>query len=161
MIKDCKPYVWNKKGNQVIDSGFKEFDRQTNIITYGNVIANTQTSSHIRPWGETNNYGYIMEPGEGTKFDMIHFPNLHDKKMLDIIYDVNRRQSVILYKFFITDKYVGQDVIGYVLTDYDHHHIAHCYVYPYGHSAAKRIAAIHECMNYICEGWWSAHKEAS
>ncbi len=158
-MKDRKPFVWDKKGNQVIDSGFKKFDRQTNLITYGNVIANTQTSSYIRPWGETNNYGHILEPGEGTKFDMIHFPKLSDKKILDIIYDKSRTESVILYKFFVTDDYAGQDVIGYVLTDYDHHHLAHCVVCPWRSNIRKREMAIIECMNYVCEGWWSAHKE--
>lgn len=41
-------YKWNKSGmKMIIESGFKEFDKQTNLITSGNCISNTQYSNHI------------------------------------------------------------------------------------------------------------------
>lgn len=161
MIKDAKPYVFDKRGmKQVFESGFKTFDQQTNIITTGAVIANTQISEYIRPWSEVKNYGYVGQPGQFMKYDLQFFGNIPDEKIRSIIYDRDRKESVILYKFFIHTPY-GIDPIGFVLTDYDHKHLAHCYCFSYGCSTNKRIAAIDECMNYICEGWWSAHKEAS
>lgn len=159
MAGNFKPYTWDNPNKMHFDSGFKLFDKQTNYIGYGNVCANTQTSMYIRPFSEVKNGSYIGKPGDFLRFDMQLFGNVPSKEIRERIYDKERKESVILYKFFVTrrDKTTGrcyQDVIGYVLTDYNHKFLSRCYCYPFGQSAAKRVAALDECMNYICDGWW-------
>ena len=63
-----KERKYNKtKMKQIVDSHWKLFNKQTNLIASGNVIANTQYSNVIRPWketecnGRTNPFGRLME----------------------------------------------------------------------------------------------------
>ena len=45
-----KHATWDNPNKMHIDTGYKLFDKQTNVISYGNVYANTQTSSYIPIW---------------------------------------------------------------------------------------------------------------
>ena len=49
--------IYNSRGNQVIDTGFKRFDKETNCISYGNIIANTIYGNYIRQYNEVKNGG--------------------------------------------------------------------------------------------------------
>ena len=64
-MKEAK---YNKTGTrQIIDTGFKKFDKATNLISAGNVIANTQYGNFIRPYnmvlcnGNKFHKGHLME----------------------------------------------------------------------------------------------------
>ena len=144
-----KEITWDNSNKMHMDSGFKLFDKQTNVISTGNVWANTQYSSFIRPYKEIVNGGYIGKEGDFLKFDMQYFQQVPEF-MHRIIYDKDREKSVILYQFKV---YHGEqkEIIGYVLTDYDHYLIGSLAFAPYGRSAWKREDAIYEAMKYICE----------
>jgi hypothetical protein len=131
-----KKAVYNKKGTkQIIDSGWKEFDRQTNFLATGNVIANTQISFFIRPWCETECNGFTRREGELMKYDLNQFGKWHiPADLLVTIEDKNRKESVILYLFhtMTKDRYVNSRVVR-----------------EWGESYVKRSAALWEAIRYI------------
>jgi len=144
-----KQKVWDKKGNQVVNTRWKEFDRQTNYIGSGNVIANTQVSSYIRPWVETECNGCVNPEGRLMKFDLQQFDGFRiPKNLLDVIENKNRKDSVILYMFFtMRNKRVVP--FGWVLSDKDHSTIGWQVVRCAGESYVKRWSALNEAIQYI------------
>lgn len=108
-----KKATYNRKGNQVVNTGYKKFDKATICIMDGNVIAPTQYSTFVRPWKETECNGFINEEGHLTKYDIQHFRNV-SKEIMGILLDKENTESHILYEFF-----VEKDIIGHVLTTAD------------------------------------------
>lgn len=144
-----KTIEWDNPNKMHMDSGFKLFDKQTNLITTGNVYANTQYSSYIRPYKEIKNYGYTGNPGDFLKLDMESFRGVPEI-MKEVIYDRNREKSVILYQFKVFHG-KKKEIIGYVLTTYDYKYISHVTFNPYRCNYIKRENAIYEAMKYICD----------
>ena len=130
------------------ESTFKTFNKQTNYIGTGNVYANTQTSSYIRAWNDTNNYGYIGKPGEFLKFDLKPFGNIPEK-IRTILFDKERSESYILYNFHIWNNGHKENVC-WILTDYNHNYISGCISCGYGQSYWKRESVFQECKEYVC-----------
>ena len=58
-------YTWSKNGmKMILNTDFKKFNKQTNYISNGNVIANTQYSNYIRPYNtRINPVGEVVEKG--------------------------------------------------------------------------------------------------
>lgn len=146
-----KKAIYNKKGNQVVNTAWKEFNKQTNCISTGNVYANTQVSSFIRPWSETKCNGFDFPEGQLMKFDLQNFGRYRIPENLDkVIRDKNRKDSVILYMFFtIRNKKVTP--FGWVLTGREHHLIGWNVVRGYSESYTKRWSALNEAIQYITE----------
>ena len=111
-----KLYTWSKnKMKMRINTGFKEFDKQTNYIGQGNVIANTQYSNYIRAYNETiNPVGQEVEKGYLQKYDLHFFTEL-SQYIKDILM-ANKDMKFILYEFRIY-KNGKKRVIGHILTD--------------------------------------------
>ena len=107
-----KLYTWSKNGmKMIIHTDFKEFNRQTNCISRGNVIANTMYSGYIRPYDETiNPVGQEVEPGLFQAFDLKYFSISNELR--DFI--EKQEKEVCLYEFFI---YKGNymDIIGHIV----------------------------------------------
>ena len=107
-----KLYTWSKNGmKMIIHTDFKEFNRQTNCISRGNVIANTMWGSYIRPYNETvNPVGEKVAPGHLQNFDLQYFKISNELRELI----KNQEKSVCLYEFFI---YKGEykDIIGHLV----------------------------------------------
>ena len=112
-MKNSKFYTWSKSGNKmIINSDFKEFNKQTNLITSGNVIANTMWGLYIRPWNETECNGLTFKEGELFQQDLKHF-NI-TRAMREYIKSLNKQ--VILYEIFIY-RNGKKDVIGWLIED--------------------------------------------
>lgn len=111
---NSKFYSWSKSGNKmIINSKFKEFNKQTNLITRGNVIANTMYGNYIRPWNETiNPVGDVVEEGHLFNFDLQYFSI--SRAMREYIKSLNR--EVVLYEIFIY-RNGKQDTIGWLIED--------------------------------------------
>jgi len=114
-----KKAEWVTGNKMRFESLHKEFNRQTNYIGTGNVIANTQVSGFIR--GRLDNGHNLMSdraghypPGELQEHDLRPF-NVPEQIKDWIRHNITGKESVILYKFFY---YVGetQKPIGYVVT---------------------------------------------
>ena len=137
---------------QIINSGWKEFDKQTNCISTGNVYANTQYSSFIRPWKETECNGFTNPEGHLMNFDMKPFRNFRIPKcIMEILKNKERAESYILYMFFIVNKEKHVEPFGWVVTDYHHKHVTSCVTRNYGQCYLKRYNALKEAINYITE----------
>ena len=107
-------YEWSKNGmKMIIHSDFKEFNKQTNLITSGNVIANTMYGNYIRPYDETiNPVGEVVEKGHLFNFDLQYFSI--SNAMREYIKSLNRQ--VILYEIFIY-RNGKKDIIGWLIED--------------------------------------------
>lgn len=107
-------YEWSRNGmKMIIHSDFKEFNKQTNLITSGNVIANTMYGNYIRPYNETiNPVGEIVEKGHLFNFDLQHFHI--SNSMREYIKSLNK--TVILYEIFIY-RNGKKDIIGWLIED--------------------------------------------
>ena len=144
-----KKHTWDNPNKMHFESAYKTFNEQTNLISTGNVIANTQFSSYIRPYNETECNGLTRPAGELLKFDLQYFRNIPER-IINILWDKTRTESYILYQFSVYNKkYNERDIIGYVLTDYNDNLITYAVTCNYGSCYYKRESAILECIEYI------------
>lgn len=145
-----KKSIYNKRGTrQIVNSGWKLFDKQTNCIGPGNCVFNTQVSSFIRPWKQLECNGRVNPEGHLTNFDLEGFRRYNiPSRMLEILRDKNREESMILYMFFVL---VNGEVepFGWALTTKDYGLVASSVVRRYGQSYAKRYNALYEAIEYI------------
>lgn len=140
-MKEAK---YNKTGTrQIIDTGFKKFDKATNLIITGNVITNTQYGCFIRPYNMVLWNGNKFHKGHLMECDLERFKRV-SRHIMEIIKDIERESSIILYEFF-----VGDDVIGHVLCNSTHHYISHDVCYTYGCQFFKRSLCIRKLIEYI------------
>ena len=148
-----KKAVFNKRGTkQIVHTGYNEFDRQTNLITTGNVISNTQISGFIRPFQEQECNGLTLKRGHLLDFDIKGFKKWFiPQAILNVINDRERTDSVILYMFFTTHKQYGVQPFLWVVTDKNHKLIEHKVVSESRQWIYKRIAAAMEILQYITD----------
>ena len=153
-----KQKTWANSKKMRLDSDYAEFNRQSDVITTGNVYSSTQKSRHIRPWSMDTWGGKTYEKGRLMEADMNGFKPIGSDVITNAIYDEHRDSDVILYEFFLKkygkEKGKGvKDVIGHVLTDDKNKLIGYILYVPERNAIAKRRSALYECMNYIADGW--------
>jgi len=114
-----KKIVWFNCDKMRMESGHRAFDEQTNVISTGNVIANTQISSHVRPYTEVECGGQTFKPGHLRDYDLRAFTHLISRRVRWWITENTRTESCWLYVFFHHD---GEQRIihGCVITHGDH-----------------------------------------
>lgn len=141
---------WNSTGNKmIINSGWKEFDRQTNCISTGNVICNTQLSWFVRPYRKTECNGLDFPKGHLMDHDLKVFNPYHiPEQIMDVLTDINRRESYILYMFFTKCKGTVEPFC-WVITDYHHQLITYSIECGYRQQYSKRESAAKETIGYI------------
>ncbi|MBO7695721.1 MAG: hypothetical protein J6T10_24085 [Methanobrevibacter sp.] len=124
-------YSWNKRGTRMlIDTGYRRFDKQTNYVSYGNVISNTQYSMYIRDKFETECNGSNCETGELRNFDLEYFTKYFDNNMKEFFNQFFGR--CCLYEFSVYNKKNNQrEVIGWLVFDYSHTHLLKYHVNDY------------------------------
>ena len=148
-----KESVWNKSGmKMLIDSGWKEFDKQTNCITTGNVYANTQLSGFIRPYKEIECNGYVKPEGELLNFDLKPFRVFRiPKEIEEYLTNKKRLKSVILYMFFVRTEDGRIEPFCWTITDSTYKLLLYCITSRHGQSYQKRLEAGKEAMRYVTE----------
>lgn len=113
--------VWVTPDRMLMETGHRTFDRQTNLISTGNIIAETQLARYIRGelkvtcWGDE-----VYKPGHLRNFDLGNFPWLSATVRAFIITHTNgTKDSVWVSQFF---HYNGHRKIvhGYIITTTDH-----------------------------------------
>ena len=152
MNVNLKPHTWDNPNKMHIASEYRTFNKQCSLISTGNVFSDCQYSYYIRPYSEVKNFSYTAKPGDFLKYDTKNFSYI-PQKMKAVIFDKNRKESVILYEFR-TFRNGEKSVFGYVLTDKYYNKISYEVVCGYGQSYYKRLSALYECMNYICNGFY-------
>jgi len=103
-----------------IDTGHKTFDKQTNLLSDGNLIANTQIGHGIRAYNDTLSH-VERPPGFLQAWDLDAFPDLPKVIRGEIRAFLHKRRGR-LYQFHHTTR-GRRHVHGYVLADYEHRHI--------------------------------------
>ena len=147
-----KERKYNKtKMKQIVDSHWKLFNKQTNLIASGNVIANTQYSNVIRPWKETECNGRTNPFGRLMEFDLQGFKkHAIPDRILNVIKDKNRENSLILYMFYVTKDGVTEPFC-WLLTNTNNKYITHVIICRFAKNFDKRVSAAKEAMSYICD----------
>ena len=154
-----KPTRWDHPNKMHIDSEFVTFNKQCEYIGRGNVYGTCVKSSYIRPWNELKNYSVELSPGEALKYDLSQFYQYFNEKIRKILWDKERKDSVILYQIRVWIN-CHEEVIGFVLTDKDYHLLAEQLFMRYdGRSVRKRQSVMEEVKNYVVAGYWESHKE--
>lgn len=99
-------YTWSKNGmKMIINTGFKTFDKQTNCITRGNVIANTMSGWHIRGYNETECNGLHFKKGELQEKDLSVYSTCISKRQLDdLLSYVDTNRSFYIYDLHYLSK---------------------------------------------------------
>lgn len=148
-----KEHKYNKTGTrQIVSSGWKEFDRQTNCISTGNVYASTQFSSFVRPYAKTDCNGFKRAEGELLNYDIKPFSKYGiPERIKDVIEDKERKDSVILYMFFTRNREKAIEPFYWLVTGRDHNKICGALVSKYKTSLSKRILASHEIESYVTQ----------
>ena len=143
--------TWKTPHKMEICTGHKTFDKQTNIISTGNIIANTMYGQFVRSRyrlecnGRTNPEGHLQE------FDLNGFSSFlandsHDtNKIIKTIKRLaDENNGVIVYVIFT--RYFGYySIIGYIITDVKYK-LLHRTWY-----SVKGQHVINECCKYITE----------
>lgn len=140
-------YKWSKNGNKmIVNSDFKEFNKQTNYISYGNIIANTMYSNYIRPWDETiNPIGQRVEKGRLFNYDLQYFHI--SSELREFIKSLNKK--VVLYEIFIY-RYGKKDIIGWLIEDIEFN-IIYDRIRKTQGDYDKRYSALNTVKNIIME----------
>lgn len=144
-----KSRQWDTPNKMHFESDFVTFNKQTNLISTGNVIANTQISSFIRPWKEKKCNGRIYPNGYLMLQDINKFHFLPEK-IREFLVSHERDKECILYEFFCVDKNGLSDTFAYVITDDVNNYIMHDIICGYKASVKKRVSALLNILPYIC-----------
>ena len=144
-----KKKIFDTPWKMHFESAFSAFNKQTNLISTGNVIANTQRSGYIRPWSERKcnrrdyPFGYLMEA------DLSSFRKV-PPQIKRIIEDKNREEEIILYQFRVYNEHNEEEVFLHVLTDKNNNYMDHVVYVGYRKNLAKRLDAAKKILPYIC-----------
>lgn len=139
-------YKWSKNGmKMLIDSGFKEFDKQTNLITSGNCISDTQYSNYIRPYNETECNGNKFNEGHLFNYDLQAFSI--NNYMKEYIKSLN--EQICLYEFRIYRNH-KKDIIGWLI-ERKNGEVKIFVDYKYKIDYGKRKRALEYCKKLINE----------
>ena len=108
-----KFYKWNKSGSRMtLDTKLKTFNTQTNLITIGNVIADTQYSNYIRPYNEIECNNKIYNKGELRDYDLQFFTL--NEKVRNYVLKHTETESGILYQFHFYNARKEKIIIGWI-----------------------------------------------
>lgn len=146
-----KFYEWSKNGNKmIIHSDFKEFNKQTNCISNGNIIANTMYGNYIRPYSETKCNGQEWEQGHLFNYDLKYF-NINENYKEYIKTLGEQGIKAILYEIFIY-RNGKKDILGWLIEDSKMGKIIDLSVnYTYKTNYLKRVSALKTVQNILEE----------
>ena len=68
-----KTIEWESPNKMRFESENKLFNKQTSLITAGNIVAHTITGTHVRNWWQLKHEELIRRPGGLFEFDMHAF----------------------------------------------------------------------------------------
>ena len=106
-------FEYKRNGNIKVESNYSLFNKQSNYLGTGNVIANTQVSWYIRPSYKVDSNSKL---GELQDYDLDHFKQMNKWNKQSVKDFVDKNNGGILYWFFYLS---NKDIvtIGYLLTN--------------------------------------------
>jgi len=142
---------WENPNKMKINTGHKTFDKQTNIISTGNIVANTLNGACIRAYTDNHN-GFEDRPlGYLQNWDLTkNFNENIPTCMRDHVSMADRESKHILYKVrhFNRDREI---IHGYILTkgrDNDYEHVK-TYCSRAGYDSSYEI--LFTVRDYLCK----------
>ena len=106
---------WINGDKILCESGHRTFDRQTNVIGDGNMIASTMMGAHVRPKCDVeNSVGEIKEPGYLRRYDLNQWTYLPDS-VRQYVKSVTETESAWIYCFFHRNREGRAIVHGWVI----------------------------------------------
>ena len=143
-----KKHEWDNPNKMRFESPHKTFNRQTNCLSTGNVIANTQYSNYIRPYGELECNGFTNPPGHLQDWDLTKniVANTLPHHIREEIRLLTHDDGGIIYNFhhWQGDKRIDD---GFVLTSqHDDYKLIKVW---YVNKDWRAIAAVDEAIKYI------------
>ena len=119
-----KQAKWDYENDrQIIETGHKGFDSQTNLLTHGNILANTMAGRHIRSYNDIKHWkeGESYPPGHLQEWDIEYFdyfdiPKYIRKHVCSMLID----QPGWLYCFYHYNRKRKKVIHGWMLSDKQH-----------------------------------------
>lgn len=150
-----KQLQWLNDNQIDIDTGHKNFNRQTNTIATGNIIANTQYGKYIRSRYDTECNRFQFNEGDLQQYDLQHFKRsfgLSDQIAHTIKQAADLHEGVIFYAFFHYQR--RQKIVdGFVLTKTHHHNYEHLTSFVTHRQFNKAYGIISTVRQYISNGY--------
>lgn len=146
-----KKIEWANPDKMVFHTGHATFDRQTNIITHGNVIANTMRGQHVRAWNDDWHWqpGKHHEPGYLHEFDLASMKKYYrqiSRRVWDRVKALGMDRPLWVYVFFHWNGN-RKTVHGVVITAYDHKHLETYVTGP----TYKSYDVVYEARKYVAD----------
>lgn len=130
-----------------METGLKIFDKQTNLVTTGSVIANTQFSMYIRSFDTVKAYGdRTYRKGDLQNFDLAYFKGNIPSYILEKIRNLGKDRDLYVYEFFHVNARKEKSVHGYVVTTKDHEFLEYFVT-----GTSKSYLVIKECVQYVSD----------
>lgn len=112
-----KEIEWRTPNRMLMESGHKTFDKQTDIISTGNIIAKTQLGFYVRAYTETECNGFTQELGKLQEADLDRWRRATTPSIvMETVRRLAKERDIILYRFFHYGKYGTMIVHGYIIT---------------------------------------------
>jgi len=145
--KKLKKVEWVNPNKMKFESAHKEFNRQTALISTGNVLGSTQLSFFIRPFNTPKNpVGEKVARGAMQNYDLNQFTHL-PYHIRDFVKNQSVNENVILYEFRHFKN--GRKIVdGYVVTTSDYKLLGKFYI----NNNWKAMDAVDEATKYIAHG---------
>jgi hypothetical protein len=143
MNNKFKTKTWTNSNKMFINTGHKTFDKQTNVLFFGNGCANTMNSYSIRAYNNTvNPVGQYREPGFLQDFDMNNrnIPAVVKRFVKAVAIDKN--VNLVNLFHFSNDKKVSH---AWIVTESDGELIT---VF-YDNYKQKTLDIVSECLPYF------------
>jgi len=151
-----KKAEWHTPNKMKVDTPHQVFSRQTNLIAVGNVFANTQHSSYIRPFNETlNSAQEFRKKGHLQNWDLNHFSHL-PYFVQNAVKTHAIDESVILYQFHHY-RHNERVIHGYVITNSEFELLQYFVTGP----TYKSEAVIEACLPYVSKKKLKTKKQTS
>lgn len=142
-----KKIKWVNGNKMLFESGHKQFDRQTNLISTGNIIANTQRGGFIRPRKCTECNGLTRPEGHLREFDLRGWDRM-PREIKDKVLELTEDDSVILYRFHHYNNNGWMVTHGWVITTADYNNYKLLYSKVTG-PTYKSHYVIEEAIKYV------------
>ncbi len=139
--------TYSKRGNLVINSGFKAFDKATNALMLGNCIANSMLGWYIRSYEQTECNGFQNPKGHLMNYDLKMFrPYGLNAKWAENFIKSNGKSILTMLNTKGTQK---REPFAFVIQSADGKAISR--FYPKGWSL-KREMAVDYFLRFVKEG---------
>lgn len=138
---------YNKRGNLVINSGFKGFDKATNCLMLGNCIANLMLGWYIRSFEQTECNGCHNPKGHLMNYDLQMFQQygINTKWVENFI----KKNGKSILTMLNTNRSQKRDPFAFIIQTVDGKAVSR--LYPKGWSL-KREMAVDYFLTFVKKG---------